>query len=360
MTPQNYRKKEKDSQKEKHISSKDLLIKLEKSVAQKTVLPSIILVAGEERFYIDAVDQLFTSSFIDKEEWDLNRNILYGSDISVEQLLLSVQSFSIVGGERLFLVREAQNIKKLELIAENATLIPNNTTLLLCYVGDIEQHKTLLDKFKEAHSFILLSPKLKNKRDAASLISYICKREDMSLMPDAMEALIELVGYNGTVINSELKKMSIIASCYPNKCISKQTLCQYVVKSRDYSIYELLDALVNKNRIKSYEIALYMGENEKKYPLPMILSILYSFFVNLLAVLYQPTTISPEGIATLLSLRNKFATHNYLTAKNYFTAKQTFDIIHELRMAEARFKGAEEGDYTAQGILTDLVTFILA
>lgn len=360
MATQEYGKKGKENQKEKHLSPKELLIKLEKSVAKKTPLPSLLFIAGEERFYINAVDQLFTSSFIEKEEWDLNRNILYGSDISVEQLLLAVQSISIVGGERLFLVREAQSMKKLELIAENAALIPEETTLVLCYAGDIEQHKSLLEKFTKAQAFILLSPKLRNKRDASTLISYICQREEISLLPDAVDALIELVGYNGTVLNSELRKLSVIASTLPNKTIPKQLLSHYIVKSREYSVYELLDALVNKKRIRAYEIALYMGENEKKYPLPMILSVLYPFFVNLLAVLYQPASISPEGIAALLSLRNKFAAQNYLTAKNYFTAKQTFDIIHELRMAEARFKGAEEGDYTSQGILTDLVTFILA
>lgn len=353
-------KREVENSKNKQPSPKELLIKLERSITKKNTLPSIIFMAGEERFYIDTADEMFARHFIDREEWDLNRSILYGSDLSVEQLLLNIQSVSIVGGERLFLVREAQCIKKLDLICENASLIPQDTTLVLCYVGDIEQHKSLLEKFTEVGAFILLSPRMKNKRDASTLISYVCNKENMSLAPDAIDTLMELVGYNGTIISSELRKLSIVASSLPNRNISKQVVMQYVAQSREYSPYELLDALINKNRKRAYEIALHMGKHEKQYPLPLILSALSPFFVNLLAVLYQPATISLDGISALLSLRNRYAAQNYLTGKNYFSAKQVFDIIHELRMAEARFKGCEEGEYTPQGILTDLVTFILA
>ena len=199
---------------------------------------------------------------------------------------------------------------------------------------------------------------MRNSRDTASLIRDAADLLHITVEPDAMGALYDFIGTNGATLYSELRKLAVLASGRGGM-VTCAMVEQNVGISREYSPYELLNALVAKQRAKAYKLARYMALNEKRYPLPIILSTLYTYFANLMIVIYQPRNISADDVAKVLGLRNSYAAESYMTGKWAFTPMQVFNIVHEIRMTDARFKGAEGGAYTNDGLLIDLVTFIL-
>ena len=322
-------------------------------------LPPLLFLGGEESYYIDRLVELLAEHYLPREEWALSRTILYGSELTFPELRDTVLSSSLLGGRRLFIIREVNAIKGLEEIVEAIPSIQPETTIVLCYNGDPERGaRSLLKLLAEAQVPLFLSPKMKNSRDTASLIRDAADFLQITVEPDAMGALYDFIGTNGATLYSELRKLAVLASGRGGM-VTRAMVEQNVGISREYSPYELLNALVAKQRAKAYKLARYMALNEKRYPLPIILSTLYTYFSNLMIVMYQPRNISADDVAKVLGLRNSYAAESYMTGKWAFTPMQVFNIVHELRMTDARFKGAEGGAYTTDGLLIDLVTFIL-
>ncbi len=332
---------------------------LVKSFSSGKELPPLLFLGGEESYYIDRLVELLAEHYLPREEWALSRTILYGSELSLPELRDTILSSSLLGGRRLYIIREVNAIKGLDEIVEAIPSIQPETTVVLCYNGDPERAaRSLLKRLTEAQVPLFLSSKMRNSRDTASLIRDAADLLHITVEPDAMGALYDFIGTNGATLYSELRKLAVLASGRGGM-VTRAMVEQNVGISREYSPYELLNALVAKQRAKAYKLARYMALNEKRYPLPIILSTLYTYFANLMIVMYQPRNISADDVAKVLGLRNSYAAESYMTGKWAFTPMQVFNIVHEIRMTDARFKGAEGGAYTNDGLLIDLVTFIL-
>ncbi|MCI6154169.1 MAG: hypothetical protein PUI84_07805 [Bacteroidales bacterium] len=329
-----------------------------KSFSSGEEQPPIIFLGGEESYYMDRLTEALAEHYLPREEWMLNRSILYGSDLPLTELKSLIFTHSLLGGRRLYIVREANALKGLYEVIDGAKEIPQETTVVLCYNGDPERNApSLMKQMAEAKIPTYLFPKLRTPRDAKVLIHEIAKSFHIVMEDQASDLLYERIGGNGTTLYSEIRKLALIASAQGGK-ITTSMVARDVGISREFSPYELLDAVVKKQRNKAYQLARHMGANEKKYPLPMLLAPLYNYFSNLLIVQYRPN-ISPDVIAHILGLRNRYAADIYTTGMWNYSAMQVFNIVHEIRMVDARFKGCEGGNYESEGLLSDLITFIL-
>lgn len=358
----NSKEKEKTPKKEaenKRPPAREELQKLRSSLRKKEIMPRFIFAAGEERFFIDQVDKLLAESYIQKEDWDFNRSIYYANAMTIEEFILSTQNSSLLGGRRLIILREAHTMDNLDKILDYADEIAPETTILICYPSSLKSKEGILERFEAAGAKIIYSPPLRTRQSVSALITFLSRELNIVVAPDASDLLFELVGDNATNMYTELSKLSILAGVIPNRLVSRRLVAACVTKSRELTVFNLIDALINKNHQLSFEIALVMINNKKKYPLPTILSTLFTFFSNLLIVLYQPMTLNAEGIASLLRIKNSYASKNYLLARGKYNAKHTYNILHEIRMAEARSKGADGGGDSNKGILLDLITYIL-
>lgn len=338
--------------------------------SSQETLPPLIFLNGSESYYINRLAERVTEHYLSAEECEMGRTQLFGndlsSDIEAQQALLSnLKTFSLLGGRRLFVVHEAQLIKKLEPYIENAPYFAPETTLVLCYMDDAERnskalHKAIQKISKEHPQSIITytAPPIRNARDAATVIHDAARLLDITVQEDALSILYDYIGGRGETLYSELRKLSILAQS-KQRTVTRDMVERNVGISREYSPYELLSALIQKNRVQAFRIARQMALNEKNAPLPVTIAVLYNFFANLMVLHYVPTADTPEKMAKVLDLRNSYAAKDYRNAKWSYNAKQTYMIVHEIRMADARSKGAEGNAYTAEGILNDLVTFIL-
>ena len=73
----------------------------------------IILLGGEESFYVSRLTQIIQDNFFDDNSLiDFNFQVLYGKETSVSQIVDSAKQFPMMGNARLVIVREAQQISK--------------------------------------------------------------------------------------------------------------------------------------------------------------------------------------------------------------------------------------------------------
>lgn len=179
----------------------------------------------------------------------------------------------------------------------------------------------------------------------------------MEITDEAAEKLLERVGFNAVTITKEIAKLAVIAA--QSGRIEANMVEFLVGESLHYTTDDFCQALYKKQRREALSIAQYMTKSPTDYPLPLIVATLYAFFSNLMVAAYQRDR-SEKSIASALNLKNAYQAQRYSAALWLFKPMQIFNIVHELRLADARLKGAEEGDYEYESILFSLVYLILA
>lgn len=335
--------------------------RIEKILSDGERLPRLLLLQGLESYYIDRIEHTVLDSYIPLEDRDTEQIILYGTDVTMSDIALQAQSVSLFANKRLVVVREANQLSDIDKLIALVPKIPSGTTLLVSYRDDLRKRRSAmmkkLDAFSPDQCTIVDSPTIKNNRDILSIITQSAAVHGTKIEENAKSLLVELVGYNGSTLDREISKLAIAAGSAP---VTTKLVELLVGFSRQYSVYELRKAVVEKNRANALEIASVMAEDEKNYPLPRIVATLYEFFANLMSVHYiRPDARTPENIAETLGLRNKYDSDEYIKALSCYSPAHTFKIVNTLRMTDARYKGANSGDYRAESLLMNLMFTIL-
>ena len=121
----------------------DEVIKIVNDIKAGNIKP-IYFLMGEEPYYIDKLSDYIEETVLTEEEKGFNQTVLYGRDVSVEDIVSTAKRYPMMAERQVVIVKEAQElsrtIDKLESYAEN----PMPTTVLVfCY-----KYKTL-DKRKK-------------------------------------------------------------------------------------------------------------------------------------------------------------------------------------------------------------------
>ena len=99
-------------------------------------------------------------------------------------------------------------------------------------------------------------------------------------------------------------------------------------------------------------------KNPKNNPIQMTLSVLFNYFSNLL-ICYYSKDRSEAGLMTTLGLRGNYQVKDYLLGMRNHSAMKVFNLIGEIRLADARSKGVDNTSASDADILKELLYKIL-
>lgn len=336
--------------------------RIEKILHDGAPLPNCILLYGPEDYYINRIEELISKSYIPDEDKSTEQVVLYGSEVTLSEIALQVKSKSLFSDKHLVIVREAQMVSDFLKINNLIPKIVQGTTLLISYHDDLRKRSpSLIKKLEETPEetrILVESPAIRNNRDIQSIVMQSAAYHGAKIDDAAKSLLIDLVGLSGVAVEREMAKLAIIAGSAP---ISRTMVEKLVGFSRIYSMQEFRKAVITKNRVEALKMTSAMADDEKTYPLPRTLATLYEYFASLMAVHYLPPAHrTPDIIARKLNLKNRYAADEYIEGIARYSPLVTFNIIHEIRMTDAKYKGADNGDFRADALLMNLMLFILA
>ena len=104
------------------------------SIIKKNFSP-IYLLHGEETFFIREILKEFEKNIISEENKSFDQKIFYGKDINVEDLICEAKSFPMLDNFKLILLKEAQDLKKIEKLESYINNVQEKTILVICYTG---------------------------------------------------------------------------------------------------------------------------------------------------------------------------------------------------------------------------------
>ncbi len=330
------------------------------NIKNKKLAP-VYFLDGEEPYFIDLVMDSLEKDVLQEAEKSFNLIILYGKDVDVSTILNNARRFPMMAERQVVLVKEAQSVRditnesgiqKLEGYLDNP--VPS-TVLAFGYKNKKIDKRTSLGKKLSSKSVYLTSAKLWENQVPAWINDYVAARgKRVSFKANTL--LTEYIGNNLERMSNEINKM--LLNIPENEVTIEDTHVEkYVGINKDYNIFELQDALLQRNLNKVYQILDYLIKNEKSNSPIMMIAVLYSFFTKLLTLAYATQTRNQAAISAL-GLRGPQAS-KFNEGIRFFTVERTRLCIHYLSEADARLKGIDSGSLKGGQILREFVYKIL-
>jgi DNA polymerase-3 subunit delta len=136
-------------------------------------------------------------------------------------------------------------------------------------------------------------------------------------------------------LTNEIDKLTIALSA--GTAISVEQVMNQVGVSKEYNIFELQKAILNRDALMATKIVNYYVGNTKKNPIIPAVAFLYSFFSKLLMVT-QASDKSEKGIASELKM-SPYAVRDYTMALRQYSLPKIMDNISCLKEADLKLKG---------------------
>lgn len=345
---------------EKKVGTTETYKKLLTTMKSGKWAPVYILM-GTESYYIDKVCDYITDHALKEEEKDFNLTMYYGADVTAQQVMDQARRFPMMAEKQIVVVREAQAMKDFEVLEKYMDKPVPTTILVICYMGgSIDARKKVLSK-ANAVGEVFVSDSPRYDRDIVSFIEEYLKEDGRNATIESRAAQVVAAHIGGDLkrLASELDKVLISFKEGEARVINSDLVEKKIGISKNYNVFELRDALINRDAVKAQRIAKYFDENPKAGGLFALLPQTFSFFQNLMLAYYAPRPINESAIMSQLGLRSAYQTRDYIKAMKNYPARKTLAIISKLREVDAKSKGLENVNTSTGDLLKELISFIL-
>jgi DNA polymerase-3 subunit delta len=315
------------------------------------IIKPIYFLMGEEPYYIDKLCDYIEKSVLSEEEKGFNQSVLYGRDVTMEDIISTAKRYPMMAERQVVIVKEAQDlirtIDKLETYAENP--VPT-TVLVFCY-----KYKTL-DKRKKvtkliAKNGVVFESKKLYENQVGDWIKRVLAGKKYTIEPKANAMLIEFLGTDLSKINNELEKLQIVLPV--GTTISPRDIEENIGFSKDFNVFELRKALGDRNQLKAYTIAENFAQNPKDNPMVLTTSLVFGFFIQLLKY-HGLKDKTPKNVASVLGINPFFMKEYDIALKNY-PMKKVSQIVASLRDIDVKSKGIGANALSQSDLLREML-----
>ncbi len=331
----------------------DQVIQITKDIKAGNLKP-IYFLMGEEPYYIDKLTEFIEQNVLEEHERDFNQSILYGRDVSMEDVIGTAKRFPMMADRQVVVVREAQElsrtIDKLEAYAEN----PQPTTVLVfAYKYKTLDKRKKITKLLDKVGVVFESKKLYDNQ-VGDWIKRLLSGQGYSIDNKAVAMLVEFLGTDLSKINNELEKLKIILP--KGHTFTPNDIEENIGFSKDFNNFELRKAIGEKNQLKAYQIIDYFAQNPKDNPLVVTTGLVFGFFSQLLQ--YHGLKDKSQMNAAKVLKVNPYFVKDYEVAFRNYPMKKVSAIVAALRTLDVKSKGVGAASTSQHDLLKELLITI--
>lgn len=315
----------------------------------------IYLLMGEEAYYIDQISDFIQNNILDEGQQEFDLTVFYGKDTEMTTIINAAKRYPMMSPYQIVIVKEAQLIKDWEPLQYYVNN-PSKSTILVFgykYGTPDKRKKWILDISK--NGVVFESQKLRDY-EMSAWINHYAKSKNVTVDEKAMVMLTEFLGTDLSKMANELDKLLLTKPANTNR-ITPEHVEKNIGISKDFNIFELQAALINKDVLKANRIIRYFADNKKNNPMIVVLAQLFGFFSSLMMYHYLPDK-SQSVVASELKI-NPYFVKDYEKASKSFGAWKTMNIISWIRETDARGKGIESNNIDEADLMKELIYKIL-
>lgn len=313
-------------------------------------IKQVYLLQGDESYYIDELMNLILERLAPApEDQDFDMQQFFGGDQTpLGDIIASCRQYPMMGQYRLVTVREMQAFDKRK----------TNFDHLLPYVEHPSPQTILVMTYKDGN---LGSVKVVNAIKKKGVVMQSDKIQDYNLskeLPEILESwgfkadreVVELlsnyVGNDLGKLHAEMEKVRVAfqgeSKTRGALKVTREQVASIVGISKEYNVWQLADAIANRDLKKMEIIRLYFERNPKAAPMPMLTASLFSFLQNVMLAYYCQDK-SFNGIMREVGCSYP-AAKGIVAAMKWCNAWKALENIAILREFDARSKGQRGGN----------------
>ncbi|MFV8355180.1 DNA polymerase III subunit delta [Flavobacterium sp. XS1P32] len=328
----------------------DEVLKIVNDIKNGNIKP-IYFLMGEEPYYIDKLSYFIEEKVLTEEEKGFNQTVLYGRDVSIEDIISTAKRYPMMAERQVVIVKEAQDlirtIDKLESYAENPMA---TTVLVFCYKYKTLDKRKKITKLLAKNGVVFESKKLYDNQ-VGDWIKRVLAGKKYEIEPKANAMLVEFLGTDLSKINNELEKLQIILPV--GSTITPKHIEENIGFSKDFNVFELRKALGERNQLKAYTIADNFAQNPKDNPMVVTTGLVFSFFIQLLKY-HGLKDKNPKNVASVLGI-NPFFMKEYDVALKNYPMKKVSQIVGALRDIDVKSKGVGANALSHSDLLKEML-----
>lgn len=315
----------------------------------------IYLLMGEEPYYIDKISEYIEKNVLTEEERGFNQMVLYGKDVSVEDIVGNAKRYPMMAERQVVIVKEAQHLARtidnLNAYAENPQ---PSTVLVLCYkYNKFDKRKKVYKSIKK-NGLCFESNKL-YENQVSDWIRKVLQGDGYQISHKAAILLTEFLGTDLSKIDNELEKLKLVLP--KEKEITPLNIEENIGISKDYNNFELKKAIGERDVLKATRILNYFSNNPKDNPFVVTVTLLNTFFTQLLKY-HGMKDHNPKSVASALGINPYFVSEYQIAARNY-PMKKVSDVISNLRDLDLKGKGVGANNISQADLLKELLVKIM-
>ena len=304
---------------------------------KKKIFHPIYFLFGDEPYYIDNLVDFIEDKVLSEADKAFNQSVLYGKDVTVDQIKEAASRLPMMAAYQVVIIKEAQEVGKIEELESYVAKAVPSTILVFAYKHKkVDKRKTFFKKLlKDQNVIAMESEAIKDYNLQAWMQQYLSGR-GLKVAPVAVSLLVEFLGNDLSKIEKEIDKLIFVKDGDPN--VSVDDIEKNIGISKEYNVFELNNALGDRDTLKCARIVKYFEQNPKAVFIGMAIGSIYGFFekVHLTKV---GSNISDNELARVIKLPPFLASRYRNYARNY-----------QLPHIESIFTTLEEYDLKSKGV----------
>ncbi|TRO65351.1 DNA polymerase III subunit delta [Christiangramia sabulilitoris] len=322
---------------------------------QKGNIKPIYFLMGEEPYYVDKISDFIAENILSEEERGFNQMVIYGRDSNIEEIVSNAKRYPMMAERQVVIVKEAQDLSRtIEKLVDYAANPQPTTVLVVCY-----KYKKI-DKRKKLHKTIsktgvIFEGKRLYENQVGDWIIKTLKSRNYGISPKAAQMLVEFLGTDLGKIDNELQKLQLI--CPAGTTINPEIIEENIGISKDFNNFELRKAVGERDTLKAHRIINYFSQNPKDNPMIVTVSLLFSFFSQLLQY-HGLSDKSKPAVAKQLKV-NPYFVSDYVTAGRNYPMKKVSHVISLLHETDVKSKGVGASNVSQGDLLKELLVKIM-
>lgn len=318
----------------------------------------VYILMGDESYYIDRITDYIAENVLDPDDRDFNQTVVFGADTTAAQVVDMAKGYPVIPAtHRVVIVKEAQGLKSLDALERYFEKPLASTLLVIAYKnGTIDRRKKVVGK-AEAVGVVFESKKKRDYELPAFIETYL-KKNHVAIDPKSAAMIAEHIGADLSRLISELDKV-MISLPDDNRRVTPDIVEREIGVSKEFNIFELKTAIIERNVFKANQIVKYFDKNPKAGSLFSCLPLLYTFFQNLMVAFYAPDKNNDNNLAAFLELKSVWALKDYRVGMRNFSAMKTLQILAKIRETDAKSKGLDSLNTSTDDLMRELIFFIL-
>lgn len=323
-----------------------------KNKIKNRIFDPVYFFFGQEDYLIDNLIYLVREKVVDPQTKDFNYDFFYSDDVSGQDIVNIASSLPMMADHRLVIVKSIQKLSNADKKVLGKYLDnPVASTILVLTASKIDRRKKIYQSLVKRSIWVECKPIYENT--AVSWIIKRFKKEGIEISRAAAFFIVELVGISLQSLDNEIEK--IITYTAGKKKVDEKVVSQVVGFYKKYNLWNLTDAVGEKNNDLAYKILVNFMEEGVSTPL-LLMELSKRIILLMKIRLMIDKGMHKNLIRKAMGFNNYFL-NLYLKQAKKFSQSELRKCLKLLQKADLHFKtGYMKPEMVLSLVVHDLIS----